>query len=134
MSDEHAVPEFTLPDWGSDGAPPEPPVTEEIERPPSDGPGDVAIVLERAPLVTTIPLPSAWPIETIHGLVTAHGHSDDADLTSAAADATAAAVEALQDAASDLGANAVVGVGLSSILRKGVVVVTAVGTAVRVSR
>jgi len=134
MSDEHAVPEFTLPDWGHDGAPPEPPAHSEhtgADASPSD---PLEIHVEHPPLLTTTTLPDRWTVETVHGLVTGHGSSEADDPAAAAAKAGASAIEALEEAARELGANAVTGIGLNAFSRKGVVVVTAAGTAVRLSR
>lgn len=129
MSDEH--PEFTLPDWGTDGAPPEPATDTSV----ADGGEDreLEIRVERQTLVTTTALPSRWTVQSIHGLVATSGRSKDTDPERAQAKAVAKALEALEGEAAELGADAVVGVRLAVTRNKGVVVATAYGTAVGVS-
>ena len=129
MSDEH--PEFTLPDWGTDGAPPEP-TTEEPSGTASDD-RELEIRVERQTLVTTTPLPGRWTVQSIHGLVSTSGRSKDADPERAQSKAVAKALEALEVEAAEIGADAVVGVRLAVTRGKGVVVATAYGTAVEVS-
>lgn len=130
MSDEPVVPEFTLPDWGTEGAPPPPPV----EPDPELDDEAIEIEVERPVLVTAGHLPARWDIHTVHGLVTAHGKSEKDDPTDSVANATAKAVSALRDAASAMGANAVTDVSIVVSGRKSKTVVTAWGTAVSFSR
>lgn len=130
MSDEPAVPEFTLPDWGTDGAPPPPPVENDPDL-EFDG---VEIEVERPVVLSAGPLPARWDVHTVHGLVTAHGKSDKDDQADAVSNATTKAVAALRAAAAELGANAVTHVALTVSGRKSKTVVTAWGTAVTFSR
>lgn len=132
MSDEPAVPEFTLPDWGTEGAPPPPPVDPDPEL--DDDGNTIEIEVERPVLVTAGQLPDRWEIHTVHGLVTAHGKSDKDDPTDSVSAATAKAVSALREAASDMGANAVSDVSITVTGRKSKTVVTVWGTAVSFSR
>lgn len=132
MTDEPAVPEFTLPDWGTEGAPPPPPVEPDPE--PNTENDAIEIEVERPVLVTAGQLPARWDIHTVHGLVTAHGKSDKDDPTDSISTATAKAVSALRDAASNMGANAVTDVSISVSGRKSKTVVTVWGTAVSFSR
>lgn len=132
MTDEPAVPEFTLPDWGTDGAPPPPPVEPDAE-PVRDGDA-IEIEVERPVLITAGQLPTRWEIHTVHGLVTAHGKSDKDDPTDSVSNATAKATSALRDAASNMGANAVTDVSITVSGRKSQTVVTIWGTAVSFSR
>lgn len=130
MSDEPVVPEFTLPDWGTEGAPSPPPV----EPDPELDDDAIEIEVERPVLVTAGQLPARWDIHTVHGLVTAHGKSEKDDPTDSVSNATAKAVSALRDAASAMGANAVTDVSITVSGRKSKTVVTAWGTAVSFSR
>jgi uncharacterized protein YbjQ (UPF0145 family) len=132
MADEPPVPEFTLPDWGTDGAPPEPAV-------PDDAPDDadsepIEISVERPILVTAGALPPTWKVHTVHGLVTGHARSDKDDASDPADSACEEAVAAVTERAAELGANAVTDLALSVSWRKSKVVVTAWGTAVSFSR
>lgn len=129
MPDEPAVPEFTLPEWGTEGAPPPPPVP--IEEPVDPG---IEIAVERPIVVVAGQLPAGWDVHTVHGLVTAHARSDKDETHDAAASATSKAVSALRDAAAEVGANAVTDVSLTVSHRKSRTVVTAWGTAVAFSR
>lgn len=128
MSDEH--PEFTLPDWGTDGAPPEPPA-DTTDR--ADAEVELEIRVEAQVLLSTLALPDRWAVGTIHGLVSATARSKDDDPADAQSKATAKALRRLTEAARRLGANAVVGTRLTATRQKGVAVVTAYGTAVEVS-
>lgn len=132
MSDEPLVPEFTLPDWGTEGAPPPPPVEPDLEL--DDSGESIEIEVERPVLVTAGQLPDRWEIKTVHGLVTAHGKSDKDEPADSVSSATAKAVSALRDAASDMGANAVTDVSIAVSGRKSKTVVTVWGTAVSFSR
>ncbi len=130
MSDEPLVPEFTLPDWGTEGAPPPPPVQPDPEL-DDDA---IEIEVERPVLVTAGHLPDRWEVQTVHGLVAAHGKSDKDDPTDSVSSATAKAMSALRDAASDMGANAVTDVSITVCGRESTTVVTVWGTAVSVCR
>ncbi|MEX2278694.1 MAG: heavy metal-binding domain-containing protein [Acidimicrobiia bacterium] len=130
MPDESAVPEFSLPDWGTEGAPPEPSV-------PADADADadlVEIAVERPMLLVAGALPSRWNVRTVHGLVTAFGKSEKDDHLDAVESATAKALDDLSEKAQAMGANAVVDVDVAVSGRKSKVVVTAWGTAVSFSR
>ncbi|MDX1449719.1 MAG: heavy metal-binding domain-containing protein [Acidimicrobiia bacterium] len=132
MSDEPAVPEFTLPDWGTDGAPPPPAVDD--ESPADDTVDEIEIEVERPILLTAGSLPARWDIHTVHGLVTAHAKSEKDDPADSAASATAKAVAELREAAATMGANAVTHVSVTVGGRKSKTVVTMWGTAVSFSR
>lgn len=131
MPDESPLPEFHLPDWGTDGAPPEPAVGDDgaFESVP-----EIEISVERSMLLTAGPLPIRWQVETIHGVVVGHGTSEKADLGTALEAATSKALQALEDAALERNATAVTDVRLVTTKHKGSVVVTAIGTAVDFSR
>ncbi len=133
MPDESPLPEFHLPDWGTDGAPPEPAVGDDdaIE---SVAASEIEISVERSMLLTSGPLPIRWQVETIHGVVVGHGKSEKADLETAVEAATSKALQALEAAAQERNATAVTDVGLVTTKHKGSVVVTAIGTAVEFSR
>ncbi|MEX1006106.1 MAG: heavy metal-binding domain-containing protein [Acidimicrobiia bacterium] len=138
MADEPLVPEFTLPDWGTEGAPPEPTVPDDAD----DAAGSevavdgepIEISVERPVLVTSGDLPPKWIVDTVHGLVTGHAKSDKDDPAEAAEAASVKAVAAVTERAAELGANAVTNLTLSVSGRKSKVVVTAWGTAVSFSR
>jgi uncharacterized protein YbjQ (UPF0145 family) len=127
MSDDPAVPEFRLPAWGTEGAPP-PPVLE------GDFEAEIEIRVEAPVIVVTTALPDRWTTETIHGVVTGQGASDEGDPAAAIETATALALSALETAAGDRGANAVTGVRLTTTRKKSTVAVLAYGTAVTFSR
>ena len=133
MPDESPLPEFHLPDWGTDGAPPEPAVDEDDVF-ESVAASEIEISVERSLLLTSGPLPLRWQVETIHGVVVGHGKSDKADLEAAVEAATSKALQSLEDAAQERNATAVTDVGLVTTKNKGSVVVTAIGTAVEFSR
>jgi uncharacterized protein YbjQ (UPF0145 family) len=132
MADESPVPEFTLPDWGTEGAPPEPTVPDDAEI-AADG-EQIEISVERPMLVTAGALPAAWKVHTVHGLVTGHAKSDKDDLSDAAESACTKAVAEVTERAAEMGANAVTDLALAVSGRKSKVVVTAWGTAVSFSR
>lgn len=137
MPDDSPLPEFHLPDWGTEGAPPEPAVTEEdpaVVGRAHAADQEVAITVERPVLLTAGSPPIPWQVETVHGLLIGHGESDDDDLTAAVEAGTARALAALEQAAAGLDASAVTDVRLVTTTRKGKVVVTATGTAVDLSR
>lgn len=130
MPDEPTVPEFSLPDWGTEGAPPEPVVaaTDTDDVPP------IEISVEHPVLLAAGSLPPRWEVRTVHGVVTATGSSDHADPQAATESATEAALSTLAERASTMGANAVTDVALAVRSRKSNAVVTAWGTAVSFSR
>lgn len=132
MADEPPVPEFTLPDWGTEGAPPEPTVPDDADDAADDDPIEISV--ERPILVTAGPLPPAWKVHTVHGLVTGHAKSDKDDASDAAESACAKAVAALTERAGELGANAVTDLAMSVSGRKSKSVATVWGTAVTFSR
>ena len=132
MVEEPLVPEFTLPDWGTGGAPPEPAVSDDADDAVAAEPIEISV--ERPILVTSGPLPPSWKVDTVHGLVTGHAKSDKDDPADAAEAACAKAVSAMTARAAELEANAVTDVALSVSGRKSKVVATAWGTAVSFSR
>jgi hypothetical protein len=136
MPDESPLPEFHLPDWGTEGAPPEPAVGEDdaFQAVVASKPDEIEISVERSMLLTSGSLPLRWQVETIHGVVVGHGKSDKADPATAVETATSKALQALEDAAQERNATAVTDVGLVTTKHKGSVVVTAIGTAVEFSR
>ncbi len=133
MPDESLLPEFHLPDWGTEGAPPEPAVAEDEAFAPV-ATSEIEISVERSMLLTSGPLPLRWQVETIHGVVVGHGKSDKDDPATAVEAATSKALRALEAAAHERNATAVTDVGLVTTKHKGNVVVTAIGTAVEFSR
>lgn len=133
MPDESLLPEFHLPDWGTDGAPPEPVVGED-ESVAAVVESEIEIFSKRSMLLTSGPLPVRWQVETIHGVVVGHGTSAKTDLATAVGAATSKALQSLEDAAQERNATAVTDIGLVTTKHKGSVVVTAIGTAVEFSR
>ncbi len=132
MADEPPVPEFTLPDWGTEGAPPEPVVPDDAAE---DGDSElIEISVERPILVTAGALPPSWKVHTVHGLVTGHAKSDKDDASDATESACTKALAAMTERAAELGANAVTDLALSVSGRKSQVIVTAWGTAVTFTR
>ena len=132
MADEPPVPEFTLPDWGTEGAPPEPTVPDDAEA--GVGAEPIEISVERPILVTAGSLPSNWKVHTVHGLVTGHAKSDKDDSADAAESACTKAVAEVTERAAEMGANAVIDLAISVSGRKSKTVATVWGTAVRFSR
>ena len=132
MAEEPLVPAFTLPDWGTEGAPPEPAVPDEAED--GVGPEPIEISVERPILVTSGALPPSWKVHTVHGLVTGHAKGDKDETSDAAESACTKAIAAVTERAAALGANAVTDLALSVSGRKSNVIVTAWGTAVSFSR
>lgn len=131
MPDESSVPEFKLPDWGTDGAPPEPAVPDD---PPPSREDPIEISVERPMVVTAGPLPNRWDVQTVHGLVIGHGKSDKDSHLDAVESAALAAIAQLEAQGAERGANAVIDTTLTVSARKSKVVVTAWGTAVSFSR
>lgn len=131
MSDESTVPEFRLPDWGTDGAPPEPAVPDD---PPPVHEDPIEISVEHPMVVTAGPLPNRWDVQTVHGLVIGHGKSDKDSHLDAVESAALAAIAQLEAQGAERGANAVIDTTLTVSARKSKVVVTAWGTAVSFSR
>ena len=131
MPDESTVPEFKLPDWGTDGAPPEPAVPDD-PLPVTEDPIEISV--ERAVVVTAGPLPDRWNIQTVHGLVVGHGKSEKDSHIEAVESATSQAIAQLEAQGAERGANAVIDTALTVSGRKSKVVVTAWGTAVSFNR
>lgn len=134
MADEPLVPEFTLPDWGTEGAPPEPTVPDDAEADAGVESEPIEISVERPILITAGALPPNWRVDTVHGLVTGHAKSDKDDPADATEAACTKAVAAVSARAAEMGANAVTDLALSVSGRKSKVVATAWGTAVTFSR
>lgn len=132
MSDESAVPEFSLPDWGTEGAPPEPSVA--ADDVPDADLDAIEIAVERPILLVAGALPSRWNVRTVHGLVAAFGRSEKDDHLDAVESATAKALDDLSKKAQAMGANAVVDIDIATSSRKSKIVVSAWGTAVSFSR
>jgi hypothetical protein len=132
MPDEPTVPEFTLPDWGTEGAPPAPDVP--IDEAPEAQSEEIEITVETSILLLAGPLPDRWQVHTVHGIVTSHGRGDKDDHVDAVESATSKALAGLEDRALAIGANAVTDVSLTVSGRKAKVVVTTWGTAVSFSR
>ena len=132
MAEDTSLPEFTLPEWGTDGAPPEPAVDGDATH---DGAAEpIEISVERPLLVVAGALPPAWKVHTVHGLVTGHAKSDKEHSATATQAACTKAVAEVTERAAELGANAVTDLAFSVSGRKTNVVVTAWGTAVSFSR
>lgn len=132
MPDESVVPEFSLPDWGTEGAPPEPSVAADTD--PDADLDAIEIAVERPMLLVAGALPSRWNVRTMHGLVTAFGKSEKEDHQDAVESATSKALDDLSENARAMGANAVVEIDIAVSSRKSKTVVTAWGTAVSFSR
>ncbi len=121
--DPTEVPTFDLPAWGTGGAP-------DLETEP-----EVEIVVEPARpdevlVVTTDTLPG-HRITSVTGIVAGEASAEvDGPPETAIREARDTALGVLRRQAVDAGAQAVVGVDIDVALRKGTVVVTAVGTAV----
>ena len=129
---QHEQPEpFSLPDWGTDGAPPEPPT----DQPPADDPSNgLDITFDVTPELVRVvgPIPGRYRVIAVLGFVAAEGAavvSDDAAFIDAAAAARAAALDRLSSEASTMGATVVADIRLMSVTRLNDVVVTAYGTA-----
>jgi hypothetical protein len=130
MSDDPSVPEFSLPDWGTEGAPPPPPIADEG----MDDPAQIEISVERPMLVVAGPLPDRWKAHTLHGLVFATAKSDKDDRATAVESAIDKALGTLRERASALEANAVTDVKIEVEEKKSRVRVIVWGTAVSFSR
>ncbi len=119
MDEETTAPEFSLPEWGTAGAP----VVGNVDRPSMDG----------TPLSTT-GLPDGFVIARVLGVMSASSSAtvtpeDPADAQDAA---SSEAVERLAGVGAEAGADAVIGVRLVTTTRKDWVTVTAYGTGVTV--
>ena len=132
MPEDQTVPEFNLPDWGTEGAPPEPAVPDEGTD--EAVPDQIEISVERSILLTAGPLPPRWEVRTVHGLVTGHAKSDKDDHVAAVESATSKAMAELSRRAVEMGANAVTDVTVTTTGRKSRVVATVWGTAISFSR
>jgi uncharacterized protein YbjQ (UPF0145 family) len=125
------IPSFQLPEWGTEGAPPPPPPeAPEIEP---DGP-TVTVEVDHSLLMFTGPVPPAWQIESVLGVVTGEGVSDKTRPSKAVSSARTTAMQQLESAARALGVNAVGGVALALTAKKSFTAVIAYGTALRVIR
>ena len=123
---------FDLPDWGTEGAPPEPATDAADEGEPPPGGIDVHLEVEPELLQSTIDLPGSYRIRSVIGLVSAEGTASVADgttLQSATGAARSAALDRLTSEAETIGATAVAGIRLSVAVRLNDVVVLAYGTA-----
>ncbi len=122
-NDPTEVPTFDLPAWGTAGAP-------DLETEP-----EVEILVEPAApddvvVVTTDGIPGRRIVQVV-GLVAGEASSPvDGPVETALRDARATALGVLRRQAVEAGADGVVGLDVQISLRKGVVVATAVGTAV----
>lgn len=128
------IPEFALPDWGTEGAPPPPALGAE------DGPSEestpareITLEVETAPILSTGGLPSGWTITEVLDIVTGVGFAGKDDPAATAERAVTTAIGDLRSSATGLGADAVVDVRLAMIGTKALTV-TAYGTAVRADR
>jgi uncharacterized protein YbjQ (UPF0145 family) len=128
MADEPTLPEFNLPEWGTEGAPPAPIVDDDRPR------DEIEIAVEHPVVLTAGALPPGWEVRTLHGVVSAHAKSEKDDTVKALDTATARCLGDLQERAGSLGANAVIDVAIDVAERKSRVIVTAWGTAVSFSR
>lgn len=131
MQDEHPE-SFDLPDWGTEGAPPEPATdaADESETPPEGI--DVHLKVESELLQSTTDLPGSYRIRSVIGLVSAEGSAsveDGTTLQSATGAARSAALDRLTSEAETIGATAIIGIRLSISVRLNDVVVVAYGTA-----
>lgn len=129
----HEIPEFELPDWGTDGAPPAPSAEpgDSSERPTAR---EIALEVEPEIVLSTAGLVSRWATAHVIDIATGVGFADKDDPVRSTAKATSRAFDALRQAARAMDADAVVEVRLSTVAKKGGVTVTAYGTAVRESR
>ena len=133
MSDEHPEP-FDLPDWVTDGAPPEP-ATEDAEELEPARPEELDVLLDvrQELLLSTVGAAPSHRVRTVLGLVASEGSasiSDGGTLQAATGSARSAALDRLTSDAEAMGATAVVGMRLTVAVRLNEVVVTAYGTAV----
>lgn len=130
------IPEFELPEWGTEGAPPHPPFPDDpgADTEVAGETREIAIEVEYDVTVTTTSLPQGWRITEVLGLVTGEASSDKDDPAKAAAKAKGKAVETATEAARALGANAITGLRLEMTSAKGAIAVIAYGTAVRFDR
>lgn len=123
---------FDLPDWGTEGAPPQPPLTPDTEL--SEESQDLILDVTPELIQATISLSPGPDSDAVIGLVTTEGSAtvaDGLDLARAIAIARSAALDRLGSEATTIGAAAVIGIRLSVVTRLNDVVVMAYGTAVR---
>lgn len=123
---EEEIPPFDLPEWGTAGAPPVP--GEEPPKAPDEG---IVPAVPTLTLTTTDGVPGRQ-VRSFLGLVVGEAaqQAGGDGLEAALETARGLALERLRDRAAAVGAEAVVGVRLNVTLRKLMVLVTAVGTAV----
>ena len=124
------IPSFQLPDWGTEGAPPPPPDSPELEP---DGP-TVTVEVDHSLLAFTGTTPPGWTVEGVLGLVAGEGASDKSQPTKAASAARKMAVQNLETEARALGANAIGGVEIALTAKKSRTTVIAYGTALQIRR
>lgn len=125
MTDETQPPEFSLPEWGIDGAP----TVADVSG--GEQPGTSRLSRNGVAVLST-DLPAGFVVGRVIGLVTASASASlkDEDVVHAIDAATVRAIDGLTR---DTTADAVIGVRLVSTVRKDTVVVTAYGTAVTIS-
>jgi uncharacterized protein YbjQ (UPF0145 family) len=129
----HEIPEFELPDWGTEGAPPAPP-SEPGDSPVRPPAREIALEVEPEIVLSTAGLVSGWATAHVLDIATGVGFADKDDPVRSTAKATSRAFDALRQAARAMEADAVVEVRLSIIAKKAGVTVTAYGTAVLAPR
>lgn len=136
MRDEHSE-SFDLPEWGTEGAPPEP-ATDAADAGEALPEGiDVHLEVEAELLQSTIGLPAPYRVRSVIGLVSAEGTAsivDGTTLQSATGAARSAALDRLTSEAETIGATAVAGIRLTIAVRLNDVVVVAYGTALDAAR
>jgi uncharacterized protein YbjQ (UPF0145 family) len=129
------IPEFALPDWGTEGAPPPPALGAE------DGPSEestpareITLEVETSTVLSTAGLPTGWTVTETLDLVWAVGSAKEDEQATATEQAIDRALDGLRAEADRRKADAVVEVRLVPGGRKRTVTVIAYGTAVRTSR
>ncbi len=137
MTDSDAsaeIPEFALPEWGTEGAPPPPAIgTDDAQSATTLPTREISLEVETAPLLSTAGLPTGWTMIDVLDLVWGVGSAERDDPASAAEHAVNMAIKSLRTSAAGLGADAVVEVRLAMTGKKALTA-TAYGTAVRAGR
>jgi uncharacterized protein YbjQ (UPF0145 family) len=131
------IPEFALPDWGTEGAPPPPALEAEDGPPEASIPArEITLEVETTPVLSTAGLPAGWTVTETVDLVWAVGSAKEDETATATATELAIdrALDNLRVEAARRTADAIVEVRLEPIGRKRTVTVIAYGTAVRTSR